>query len=247
MPQFLSNKEVSQKLAGGDDFIRTKDGQVKGLAIRPDLNPEAPEIIVVGTGPRRERNVKLLLNSGDAVPAYIKRDTDKWKYLGNYRATAYRTDRKTIEAHRHKRPRKDIAGILSLDPTDRILIKVNGGGVSDPQTRKEVEASAIKFVKSSLVSQGYKIEDRQRENCGYDLLAVSYTQILKVEVKGTVASEQRFFITRNERTSLADSKWRLALVTSARDNPKLTILTGKEIERQFAFDALAWECKPRRF
>lgn len=246
MPKFLSNKELSEKYAGGDHFIRTKAGQVKVLAIRPDWNPRAPEIIVVGAGPRRERNTELLLNSGNAVPTYIKRDTDKWEYVGDYQATAYRTDTKTIEAHRDNRPRNEVAGILFMKATDKIAVEVYGGGFSDPQTRKEVEALAIKFVTNYFKSEGYKIEDCQNKNCGYDLLAISENRTLMIEVKGTMASEPRFFITRNERASLVDSKWRLALVTSARSNPQLTVLNAKETERQFAFDALAWECKPRR-
>ena len=90
------------------------------------------------------------------------------------------------------------------------------------------------------------MEDRQRDNYGYDLLASSAQQNLKVEVKGTDASEPRFFLTRNEWGSRADAEWRLALVTSARSAPTLTFLTGDEVARQFSFEALTWECKPRQ-
>jgi len=48
----LTTAELAKKLAGGDSYIRTKNNVVKGLAITTELNPEAPEVIVVGNGDR---------------------------------------------------------------------------------------------------------------------------------------------------------------------------------------------------
>ena len=244
----ISTKQLAQTLAGGDSYIRTKNGKVKGLALRLDKNPDAPDVIIVGKGPNIERNAKLFLSSGDAVPAYVKRRTNEWEFMGNYRATAYRCDSEVIKTYRHDRPLAEIAGILFLEDADNISVHILGGGFADPKTRKEVEHAAVEFVRTSLISQGYCVEDRQRENCGYDLLAVMSNQSLKIEVKGTDAPEPRFFITRNERSCAADDPyWRLAIVTSARDNPRMTILTGLEVESQFTFDPLAWECKQCSF
>lgn len=53
----LTTPELAEKLAGGDSYIRTKNNVVKGLAITTELNPEAPEVIVVGGGP----NIKKML------------------------------------------------------------------------------------------------------------------------------------------------------------------------------------------
>jgi hypothetical protein len=132
-----------------------------------------------------------------------------------------------------------------LTADDTVSIEVCGGDYPDSETRQKVEVAAIEFMMAWLTSRGYVVQDRQRDNCGYDLLATSAQQNLKVEVKGTDASAPRFFITRNEWRSRVDAEWRLALVTSARSTPTLTLLTGEEVERQFSFEALAWECKPR--
>jgi hypothetical protein len=243
MKTILSTKELALNLSGGDSYIRTKNGEVKGLALRLDLNPEAPEIVVVGTGPRIVQNAKLIVNCNKAVPAYVKRGTNKWEYMGDYQATAYRRDESTIERFRHGRARSDIDGILFLEATERVAVEVRGGGFPDPQTRKEIEIAAVSFVIKELEAKGYTVEDRQRENCGYDLLVTSSVETLKVEVKGSDSPERRFFITRNERSTAKNSQWRLALVTMARKSPKLEIITGEEVEGIFAFDALVWECK----
>ncbi|SEM35824.1 protein of unknown function [Syntrophus gentianae] len=243
MPQMLTTRQLAMELAGGDSYIRTKNGKVKGLALRLDLNPEAPEIIIVGVGPRIVRNAHLLANEKRPVPAYVKRATNQWEYMGLYHATSYRCDEETINRFRHKRSRNDVDGILFLEPVDRVSVEVIGGGFPDPQTRKEIETASIEFVVNEFELKGYKVEDRQRENCGYDLLATSSNETLCLEVKGTDAPEWQFCITRNERNMSRQREWRLALVTMARINPKLDIMTGEEMEHTFDFDSLAWECK----
>ena len=63
------------------------------------------------------------------------------------------------------------------------------------------------------------------------------------EVKGTDANEARFFITRNEkRHSEAHDNWRLAIVTLARSSPKLEVLSPSEMNANFEFDCLVWQC-----
>ncbi len=59
----ISTTELAELLAGGDSYIRTKNGEVKGLAVTTDKNPDAPEIIVVGKGPRIVGNAKLFIKS----------------------------------------------------------------------------------------------------------------------------------------------------------------------------------------
>lgn len=232
--------------AGGDDYIRTKDGQVKGLALRLDLNEGAPEIIVVGKGPRIEQRAMRLLETPHGVPTYIKRGTNAWEYLGEYRATAYRTDRPTIEQYRSERLARDIAGILFLESVEAVSVTVRGGGFADPQTRREIELAAIRYVTQELEAQGFAVEDRQRENCGYDLLARREQEEFLYEVKGTDEIAPRFFISRNERNcSTLNKNWRLAVVTSARANPTLHVLTPVEMENRFTFECLAWECTIR--
>lgn len=241
--KLLTTAELAQATAGGDDYIRTKNNEVRGLALRFDYNPDLPDAIAYGTGPRVKARAKMFFESGLAVPAYVKRDTNSWEYLGDYRATALRTDTATIQKYGTNREPGTTAGVLFLEAVGEPKVQISGGGFADPETRKEVEAAAIAFVSSELKRRGFEVHDHQRENRGYDLLAISPSDGLHVEVKGTDSLEPRFFLTRNEsQYSCEHEEWRLFVVCKARNNPVLYEYTATEMRRQFKFDPLAWEC-----
>ena len=113
----------------------------------------------------------------------------------------------------------------------------------DLEHRNAVEKAAIEKAIEYLEGKKYKITDRQKDNCGYDLLAKRKRSPneLHVEVKGTSVQEKRFFMSRNEKQYMPNPKWRLLVVTNALDNPKVTVLTASEVERMFQFNALSWE------
>ncbi|MCE9662189.1 DUF3883 domain-containing protein [Halomonas sp. M5N1S17] len=238
----LTTDELAQELSGGDSYIRTKNNVVKGLAVTTEKNPEAPEIIVVGTGVRIIANAKLFLEQQQFVPVYVKQAVNSWRYLGNYKAERYSQDPEVIEKHRKHRPFGSIDGILFLSSSDELIVDISAPSFPDVETRKKIELAAIQYVTAHYEEMGYSITDRQKDNCGYDLLSESADETLKIEVKGTSTAEKRFFISRNERSKSADPLWRLAIVTSALNNPSLEIFNSSEMEKLFTFDALCWEC-----
>ena len=199
--------------------------------------------MVVGKGPRIEARAKLFVESGLAVPTYMKRGINAWELIGDYRAIEYKTDSATVRKHRGDRPLNQVAGILFLERTDEATVVVRGGGFAEAKTRKEIEQAAIQYVTAHYEAQNYKVESRESQNLGYDLLAVNAATTLYLEVKGTDGTSPRFFLTRNERKS-ADQEvnWRLVMVTSARTAPQLQVLTIEEVEARFNLDPLAWEC-----
>ena len=109
--------------------------------------------------------------------------------------------------------------------------------------RNAVEKASIEKAIEYLEGKKYKITDRQKDNCGYDLLAKRkrIPSELHVEVKGTSVKEKRFFMSRNERQYMPNPKWRLLVVTNALDKPKVSVLTASEVEEMFQFNALSWE------
>lgn len=238
----LTTDQLAQVLAGGDSYIRTKDNVVKGLAITTEKNPEAPEVIVVGTGTRIIANAKLFLQQQQYVPVYVKQSVNSWKYLGNYKATSYSQNPTVIEKHRKHRLLKDVDGILFLSSSDDVHVNVSTPSFPDAETRKNIELAAVQFVSNHYENLGYKITDYQKDNCGYDLLVESDNETLKIEVKGTSSAENRFFLSRNERAKSADPLWRLAIVSSALTEPKLEIFDTATMEQTFNFDPLCWEC-----
>lgn len=112
---YITTDELAKRTAGGISYIRTKDGEIKGLALTSKMNRYAPNIVVVGKGKRIEGSARQLLAFGLAVPTYMKRDTNAWELVGNYRATGYKTDAVTIEKYRSNRSKDEVAGILFLE------------------------------------------------------------------------------------------------------------------------------------
>ncbi|MGR7922792.1 protein NO VEIN domain-containing protein [Zobellella denitrificans] len=238
----LTTDQLAQELAGGDSYIRTKNNVVKGLAVTTDKNPEAPEIIIVGTGVRVIANARLFLEQQKYVPVYVKQAVNSWRYLGSYKADRYSKDPEVIEKYRGHRPLESIDGILFLSSSDELTVNISAPSFPDTEARKRIELAAIQYVSAYYEKNKYKITDHQKYNYGYDLLVERDDEILKIEVKGTSTAEKRFFISRNERSKSADPLWRLAIVTSALANPSLEVFNPCEMERIFNFDALCWEC-----
>ena len=241
----LTTKQLAEELAGGDSYIRTKKNIVKGLAITTDLNPEAPEIIVVGSGPRKIANAKLFVSQKQYVPVYVKQAVNAWKYMGKYKADRYSQDLDIIEKHRKSRPLAGLDGVLFLSPEPEDTVSVQPKNFPDPIQRKKVESAAINYVVAYFTNQGYKIIDRQKDNCGYDLFIEKGKKCLKIEVKGTSLNEQRFFLSRNERKHSVDPNWRLAIVSDALTTPVLAFYNAREMEEEFDLEPLCWECKLR--
>lgn len=238
----LTTDELAQELAGGDSYIRTKNNIVKGLAITTNLNPEAPEIIVVGKGKKIVSNAMLFVKQQQYVPVYVKQTVNSWKYLGEFKADKYTRDVDIIEKHRKNRLASDVDGVLFLSPRDQLDIKISSPKFPNSETRRKIELAAVDFVTTYYKQLGYSITDHQKDNCGYDLFIENHKEIFKIEVKGTSSEEQRFFLSRNERAKSVDPLWRLAIVTNVLTNPELLVLNAKQMEDMFSFDALCWEC-----
>ena len=248
--KILTTAELAAATAGGRDYIRTRNNVPVGLALRENFNPEGPDVIVFGTGPRVAARARLLMDHGRcsrAVPVYVKRGTDTWVYKGDYRATDLRFDAATLQRYGPiRRGVGKVAGVLFLAPMEEPTVQVSGGGFADAQTRKEIEVAAVAHVTSVLKQRGFKVRDRQRDNRGYDLIAESATSRLLLEVKGTDAPEPRFFLTRNEmRCSALEADWCLFVVCSARQSPVLFEYSASDMQHQFQLEPLAWECTPR--
>lgn len=116
----------------------------------------------------------------------------------------------------------------------------------DPELRKRVELAAIQTAKDFL-GKAHRVTDRQKDNCGYDLLArhKKTGEELHVEVKGTSSPNMQFYMSRNEFRYMPSPKWRLLIVTEALTNPTPTVMTEKEVRKVFEFDPFAWEARAK--
>ena len=241
----ITTDDLKRVTAGGDSYIRTKNNVVVGLALRTDLNPDAPNVVIVGKGPKIQASAELLNIQGHAVPTYIKNGVNDWRYAGLYRAKSLSRTASDIATYGATRPSGSVAGVLFLEEVGDPELKVQGGIYGNAETRKRIELAAIDFVTKVLQKRGYVVQDRQRDNCGYDLLATAGQKRLMVAVKGTDAPVPRFFLTRNEhRCSNNEKDWRLFVITCAGSTPCLHEYDADEMRHSFALDPLAWEATP---
>ncbi len=113
--------------------------------------------------------------------------------------------------------------------------------------RKKVEKASVNFVKEKLKELGYVIEDKQKLNCGYDLLAKRDEEPseLHIEVKGTSGPEPHFYLSKNEKNYISNPKWRLAIVINALNNPSYELLTKEQLDKRFHLVPIAWESTVR--
>jgi hypothetical protein len=116
----------------------------------------------------------------------------------------------------------------------------------NPEHRKMVELASIEAAMAFLKTE-HNISDRQKANCGYDLLARNKEtgEELHVEVKGTSCETMHFYLTRGEYRYMQAPQWRLLMVTNALTKPKLTLFTHAEVKKVFDLDAFAWEAIAR--
>jgi len=111
-----SRDEIFNKLGGSKQYyLPMKNGQVLYGAFRKDLNPDAPKIVLPGTGPIIERSAHILATQKNPIPVFIKCDINNWKYMGDFVVKKLVEDSKVIEKHATKTHRADITMVLYLE------------------------------------------------------------------------------------------------------------------------------------
>ncbi|HXI72385.1 MAG TPA: DUF6697 family protein [Verrucomicrobiae bacterium] len=94
--------EISKILGGSEiDFLPTEKGKVVCGCFTLDHNPDAPNVVLPGTGSVIERRAKIFCEQEYPVPIFIKRRVNEWEYVGNYKPVRNSTDLAEVAAH-HK-------------------------------------------------------------------------------------------------------------------------------------------------
>lgn len=100
--QKYTRREISQLLGGSEiEYLPTENKSVVCGCFTLDHNPEAPNIIIPGTGKVIEREAKIFCEQQHPIPIFLKRRVNEWEYVGHYRAEKFSTDPAEIAAH-HK-------------------------------------------------------------------------------------------------------------------------------------------------
>jgi hypothetical protein len=111
-----SRKQISDVLGGGvQDYLPHQDGVVVYGAFSKDLNPGAPNVILPGTGPEIERWAHVFAGQEHAIPVFLKRKSNVWYCMGDFRCKRWSEDEATISEHSRAAGRDDVTMVLFLE------------------------------------------------------------------------------------------------------------------------------------
>jgi hypothetical protein len=96
--RLYTRQEIATEL-GGDEvsYLPHRDGRIVCACIGRELNPDAPAVILPGSGPDIVRWAEVFAEQREFVPVFLKRATNAWKYVGNYRVAERSLDRDQID------------------------------------------------------------------------------------------------------------------------------------------------------
>jgi hypothetical protein len=77
-------REEIHTVCGGNKqaFLPIKNGKVVAACLRPDLNPQAPEVILCNSGSAARAAGRTLAAQHDAIPVFMEQTTDRLRYVG---------------------------------------------------------------------------------------------------------------------------------------------------------------------
>jgi len=103
---------------GTGDALPHRDGTVVAGCFRPDLNPDAPDMVLPGSGPQARHWAEQFSRQTEPVPVFLKIGTDRWCYVGRYRVAARSLDPAVIDGHARAAGRGDVSQVLFLEAAD---------------------------------------------------------------------------------------------------------------------------------
>jgi hypothetical protein len=108
-------QRISRLLGGGlQDYLPHQGGRITYGAFSLDLNPEAPSIVLPGSGPEIEKWAAVFAEQRDPVPVFVKKRANEWFYMGHYRCVQLEREALVIAKHATKTGRTDISMVLTL-------------------------------------------------------------------------------------------------------------------------------------
>jgi hypothetical protein len=109
-------REDIHRQLGGDvqSYLPHVGGQVVAACLRPDTNPDAPRVILPGTGEGIERSADLLVGQKTPVPTFLKRRSGEWEYVGDFVVERWSQDSAELAEHSRRSGRNDISRVIHM-------------------------------------------------------------------------------------------------------------------------------------
>jgi hypothetical protein len=120
--EYYSREEISRVLGGSSWTYLPRDrGKVVSGCFRTDLNPKAPEEILVGYGKLRVSSAMRLVEQNTPIPVFIQRASAQWEFIGYYRGKKYSESPSDIIPRAKAANREgQVAGVLYLEAAEDV-------------------------------------------------------------------------------------------------------------------------------
>ena len=101
---------------GSPPFYLPHQGtHIVAACVTPDLNPDAPNIILAGNGPQIAQYADHFCAQSNTIPICIKSGDKEWLCCGNFKLASSSTDPVEIRVQSDRSKRSDIYKILFLE------------------------------------------------------------------------------------------------------------------------------------
>lgn len=110
-----TRKDITAVVGGGvQDCISHSKGRVVAICMRPDMNPEAPSVLLVGAGPDKKHYGTILCTEqkNEAVPVFTRQSNNAWEFEGNFRVESSSVDPYVIAEHERSSGRTDVQMVI---------------------------------------------------------------------------------------------------------------------------------------
>ena len=110
-----TREEIHTEVGGSmQSFLPHVGGRVVAACLRRDYNPDAPAVVLVGTGEGIEQAADMLVAQRSPVPTFIKQGTDGWEYVGEFAAERSSQDATDLAAQARRSGREDITRVIYM-------------------------------------------------------------------------------------------------------------------------------------
>ena len=121
--EFYNRGQIHDQFGGSKQaYLPNSKGKVVCACLTPDLNPRAPEVVLVGIGIKVYSSAVMLAQQGGAIPVFMKDCSSSWRYEGLWSVEGFKTDDATVRKEMVGSGRDKISGVLYLKKFDKTNI-----------------------------------------------------------------------------------------------------------------------------
>lgn len=120
--QSYTRDRIHEEL-GGElvSYLPESGGRVVCACLDPEVDPQAPRVILPGNGPVIMRKAEKLVRQLDPVHVFLKRGTGDWVYRGEWMTLDSTTSPDVIDEHARPVGRSDVTSVIWMRPFGELV------------------------------------------------------------------------------------------------------------------------------